>query len=96
MKNTNLLEEIGNITSILDGHIERLMKNPGQMHEIDIDLMSGKLKEIYAEIDQLEKTKIEQKQYVRYTELAPYFMAVALGLLLAEVVLSRTRLQTIP
>jgi Ca-activated chloride channel family protein len=54
------------------------------------------LVKVYEEIDQLEKTKIEQKQYVRYTELAPYFMAVALGLLLAEVVLSRTRLQTIP
>jgi len=54
MKNTVLLEEIGNITSILDGHIERLMKNPGQLHEIDIDLMSGKLKEIYALVHELQ------------------------------------------
>ncbi len=54
MKNTALLEEIGKITSILDVHIKRLMKNPGQMHEIDIDLMSGKLKEIYALVHELQ------------------------------------------
>ena len=54
MKNTALLEEIGKITSILDVHIKRLMKNPGQMHEIDIDLMSGKLKEIYALVHALQ------------------------------------------
>ncbi len=54
------------------------------------------LAKVYEEIDELEKTKIEQKEYVRYTELAPYFMMAALGLLLAESVLSRTRLLSIP
>jgi len=54
------------------------------------------LVEVYKEIDALEKTEIEQREYVQYTELAPYFMAVALGLLLAESVLSRTRLLSIP
>jgi Ca-activated chloride channel family protein len=54
------------------------------------------LVDVYNEIDALEKTEIEQKQYVRYTELAPYFIAAALGLLFMEVVLSRTRLQRIP
>ena len=54
MKNITLLEEIGRITSILDEHIKRLMKNPGQMHDIDIDLMSGKLKEIYTLVHELE------------------------------------------
>jgi len=54
------------------------------------------LRKVYQEIDQLEKTKIEQKQYTRYTELAPYFMAVALGLLLTETALSRTRLARLP
>jgi hypothetical protein len=54
MKNTALLEEIEKITSILDVHLERLMKNPGQLHEIDIDLMSGKLKEIYALVHELQ------------------------------------------
>jgi len=54
------------------------------------------LAEVYREIDALEKTEIEQKEYVRYTELAPYFMTVALGLLLAESLLARTRLLSIP
>lgn len=54
------------------------------------------LAKVYEEIDELEKTKIEQKEYVRYSELAPYFMMAALGLLLAESVLSRTRLLSIP
>ena len=54
------------------------------------------LAKVYEEIDELEKTKIKQKEYVRYTELAPYFMMAALGLLLAESVLSRTRLLSIP
>ena len=54
------------------------------------------LVEVYREIDELEKTEIEQREYVQYTELAPYFMAVALGLLLAESLLSRTRLLSIP
>jgi Ca-activated chloride channel family protein len=54
------------------------------------------LVEVYAEIDALEKTEIQQKQYVRYTELAPYLMIVALGLLMFETVLTRTRLRRIP
>jgi Ca-activated chloride channel homolog len=54
------------------------------------------LKAVYDEIDALERTKIEQVQYVRYTELAPRFMAAALGFLLVEIVLARTRLGRIP
>jgi Ca-activated chloride channel homolog len=54
------------------------------------------LKAVYDEIDTLERTKIEQVQYVRYTELAPRLMAAALGFLLLEVFLARTRLGRIP
>ncbi len=54
------------------------------------------LKAVYDEIDTLERTEIEQIQYVRYTELAPYFMLVALAFLAAETVLSRTRLARFP
>ncbi len=83
MKNTALLEEIGKITSILDGHIKRLMKNPGQLHEIDIDLMSGKLKEIYALVHELqsetsyeaasETEKMEPEKEVMNTEIPQDF-----------------------
>jgi Ca-activated chloride channel family protein len=54
------------------------------------------LKAVYREIDSLERTEIEQVRYVRYTELAPRFLTAALAFLLAEVVLSRTRLRTFP
>lgn len=54
------------------------------------------LARVYEEIDSLEKTEIEQRRYVRYTELAPYLLSAALGLLLAETVLARTRLQRLP
>ena len=54
------------------------------------------LKAVYEEIDTLERTEIEQIQYVRYTEIAPYFMVAALGFLLMEALVSRTRLARFP
>ena len=54
------------------------------------------LKAVYEEIDSLERTEIKQTQYVRYTELAPYFVAVAFGFLLIEAFVSRTRLARFP
>lgn len=54
------------------------------------------LRKVYEEIDALERTEIEQIQYVRYTELAPYFMLAALGFLGVETLLARTRLARFP
>ncbi|OGX08889.1 MAG: hypothetical protein A2Z88_10065 [Omnitrophica WOR_2 bacterium GWA2_47_8] len=54
------------------------------------------LKEIYQQIDRLEKTKIEQFGYKEYKELFPYFFVAALLLLLAELVLTHTVLMRIP
>jgi Ca-activated chloride channel family protein len=54
------------------------------------------LKAVYQEIDTLERTEIEQVQYVRYTELAPRFMTAALLFLVLEVALTRTRLRRLP
>ena len=54
------------------------------------------LKAVYDEIDALERTEIEQIQYVRYTELAPMFMSAALAFLFLELLLSRTRLARFP
>lgn len=54
------------------------------------------LQRVYEEIDALERTEIEQIQYVRYSELAPYFMMAALGFLVAEALLSRTRFARYP
>jgi Ca-activated chloride channel family protein len=39
------------------------------------------LKEIYARIDRLEKTKVESREYVDYNDLGPRYLAWAAGLL---------------
>jgi Ca-activated chloride channel homolog len=54
------------------------------------------LKEIYDQISKLEKTKIEVQRFYRYNELFGQFLLVGLGLLLAELALSKTVLGEIP
>ncbi|MDZ7266383.1 MAG: VWA domain-containing protein [candidate division KSB1 bacterium] len=54
------------------------------------------LEKIFAEIDRLEKTKIEVKQFTRYRELFVYWLAVALGLVFVEIVLAGTVFRKIP
>ena len=55
-----------------------------------------KLSEIYEEINQLETTKIEVTEYIRYKELAAYLILPAMLLLILEIVLTNTRLRKIP
>lgn len=55
-----------------------------------------KLRAIYQEIDQLEKTRIEVRSYRRYTELFYSFIFVALFLLIGDVGLSNTWFRKIP
>lgn len=54
------------------------------------------LARIYQEIDQLERTKIEVKEYVTYKELFVRFLAVAFAALAVEVALTHTRFRKIP
>lgn len=54
------------------------------------------LRTIYDEIGQLEKTKIEERIYTNYAELYPLFLWPAFMLLLLEILLSSTRLRTMP
>jgi len=54
------------------------------------------LKKIYAEIDKLEKSKIEVTHYSDYEDVFPYFLLPAMGLLLFEVFLAGTRFGRIP
>ncbi len=55
-----------------------------------------KLIEIYREIDQLEKTKIEVKQYSRKKEEYLFFGLIALSLVFVETLLKYTVLRNIP
>ncbi len=54
------------------------------------------LEKIFEEIDRLEKTKIEVKEYTRYTELFMNWMWVALAALVLEMVLANTRFRKLP
>lgn len=54
------------------------------------------LKEIYRQIDKLEKTESEVTQYTEYSELFHYFLLPAFGLLLFELGLTKTKLRKIP
>jgi Ca-activated chloride channel family protein len=54
------------------------------------------LKDIYTNIDQLEKTKIEVKEFRRYTELFYDFLIIALIALLAEIILRNTVYRKLP
>ena len=54
------------------------------------------LKEIYAEINRMEKTKIKVKEYVQYEELFGNFVFFGLIIVLGEAVLTNTRYRRIP
>lgn len=54
------------------------------------------LASIYEEIDQLEKSKIDVKQYKEYVELFPYLVYVALGVFCVEIFLANTRFRKVP
>lgn len=54
------------------------------------------LADIYKEIDKLEKTKIEVKEYTRYSELFYLWIAAGLFLLVIEIVLANTKFRKIP
>lgn len=55
-----------------------------------------RFKEIYAQIDQLEKSEAKVKQYTEYHELFAWFAGPALLLILGEILLGHTWLRKIP
>jgi len=55
-----------------------------------------KLEEVYREISELEKTRIDLTHYRRFNELFPYPVLAAFLLLAAEVALRATRCRTVP
>ncbi|MHC4219328.1 MAG: vWA domain-containing protein [Planctomycetota bacterium] len=68
---------------------------------------SDSLQEVYAQIDELERTKIEQRRYSDYKEMTvesvrlagmtlPPLLAVVIVLLALEIVLANTRFRTLP
>ena len=54
------------------------------------------LRQIYEEINQLEKSEIEIRTFNRYTELAAWFLLPGILLLAGEMVLKQTALRRLP
>ncbi len=54
------------------------------------------LQKIYNEIDAMEKTKIEEKNYREYKELFPVFLVPGLIMLMVEIFLANTILRRLP
>ena len=57
---------------------------------------SAGLARVYAEIDQLEKSRFEETKYSEYRELFPWFAAPGLALVLLVGVLMETRFRSLP
>jgi Ca-activated chloride channel family protein len=52
--------------------------------------------EIYKEIDEMEKTRVESETWVSYTDRFPWFILPALGIFLVEIGLAQTALRELP
>ena len=57
---------------------------------------TDRLQEIYAIIDEQEKTEIEVKEFFHFKELYPFFLIPAMLLLAADIIIRTTLLRTIP
>ena len=68
-------------------------KTGGKYYRAD---SSETLKNIYADIDRLEKTDIEVKKYTQYDELFPWAIVPGMFFLLLEVILSHTIWRKLP
>ncbi len=54
------------------------------------------LKDIYGQIDRLEKSEVKVKDHSQYTELFPWFVYPCLGFVFLEILLTNTRLRRFP
>jgi len=57
---------------------------------------NSKLKEIYNEISEMEKTKVEVQNYMKYKELAHFFIFASIILIFLEILLSHTVFRKLP
>ena len=55
-----------------------------------------RFKQIYAEIDKLEKTEASVKKYTHFTELFPWFITMGLAILILELVFAQTTFRRLP
>ncbi len=67
MKNKALLDEIAKHNTIIDYHLKRLKKKPEDVHELDIDLLVEKIREMYKLVHELPCGKEEKQDKVIVT-----------------------------
>ncbi|HOL47393.1 MAG TPA: VWA domain-containing protein, partial [bacterium] len=56
----------------------------------------NELKNVYDDINKLEKTKVKVKKYMNYTELFIYFLYIAFALIIFEFLLNKTIFSSLP
>ena len=77
-----------------EGTLQKIAdKTGGKYYRAD---NAEKFKQIYAEIDQLEKTEASVKKYTQFKELFAWFVAAGLALLLVEILLGQTVFRRLP
>ncbi len=74
--------------------LQQIAKITGGKYFRAVDRSS--LEEVFHEIGELEKTKIEVKEFTRYEELFPRYLVIGLVILGLEVVLANTKFRKIP
>ena len=67
---------------------------PGDLGALAED--AAGLSKIYAQIDKLERTKIEETRFTEYRQFYPWFVAIALGLVVLANLLRGTLLRRLP
>ena len=82
------------LTYLDEDTLKQIANTTGARYFRATDVQS--LKQVYAEIDQLEKTKFKVVSYTERQELAAYFLIPAALLLGLEILLSNTILRKIP
>jgi Ca-activated chloride channel family protein len=77
-----------------DADLRKIAELTGGKHFVATDRQS--LERIYEEIDKLERSRIEERSYVRWSELAWPWLAVAFAALSLQTLLDATRMRKIP
>lgn len=57
---------------------------------------TASLRQIYTQIDAMEKTEVKVKEYIEYNELFAYFLIPGVLLILGEIALGQTRFRRLP
>jgi outer membrane biosynthesis protein TonB len=68
MNNKDFLNKIEKHARIVEMHIQRLKKKPDEIHEIDIDMLAEKLKDLYSLVFELETGKAIEEIYEETAE----------------------------